>query len=212
MAIKVANNQSLTAITALPTAAALTDGDFTLIKSQTADASSGTVAFVNGSSDVVLDSTYSIYLFKYINVHPSNDGVGLSVNFRDGSTAYDATKTGTYFYADHTESDSSTAFAQSTSDSIEQTTSAQKLTGNIGSGNDESGSGELWLFNPSSTVSVKHYLGRGNECQAGDSRIVNVHYSGYCNVTAAIDGVQFSISAGTIDSGIFKLWGLKDSA
>jgi len=32
--------------------------------------------------------------------------------------------------------------------------------------------------------------------------------AGYCNVTAAIDGVQFALSAGTIDSGDFCLYGL----
>ena len=199
------NNQSVSAITEVGSGAGLQDA-MDLIKTITADGSGTTITF-----DSDIDSTYPIYVFKFINVHPSNDGVGLSVNFRDGSTAYDATKTSTYFYADHTESDSSTAFAQSTSDSMDQTTAAQKLTGNIGSGNDECGSGDLWLFNPSSTTFVKHFFGEGNEMQAGDSRIVNVHYSGYCNVTAAIDGVQFTISAGNIDAGTFKMYGIKDS-
>jgi hypothetical protein len=33
--------------------------------------------------------------------------------------------------------------------------------------------------------------------------------AGYCNVTAAIDGVQFKFSAGNIDSGVIKLYGIK---
>jgi len=37
----------------------------TLIKTLTASTSS-TISFVHGSSDVVLDSTYPIYLFKWI--------------------------------------------------------------------------------------------------------------------------------------------------
>ena len=36
--------------------------------------------------------------------------------------------------------------------------------------------------------------------------------AGYCNVTAAIDGVQFSFASGNIDAGTIKLYGLKDSA
>ena len=208
MALVKYNNNSLSAITA---ASSLPAGAMTLIKEVTASSDSS-ITFAHGTSDVVLDSTYPIYLFKYINVHPSNDGAGMYVNFRDGSTSYDATKTTTNFYADHTEEEVySTAFAISSSDSMEQTTSAQKLTGNIGSGNDECSSGDLWLFNPSSTTYVKHFFGTGNEMQAGDSRCVNLHYSGYCNVTAAIDGVQFTISAGTIDTGTFKLYGIKDS-
>ena len=199
MAIKVANNQSLTAITALP--AAITSGAMTLLSTQTASSSS-TITF-----DSNIDSTYSVYLFKFIDVHPSNDGVGLYVNFRDGSTAYDATKTTTFFYNEHTESDSSTALGYSASSDLAQSTSAQKLAGNIGNDNDQSASGELWLFAPSDTTYVKHFFGKANEVQA-DDRISNVHYAGYCNVTSAIDGVQFSISAGTIDTGTFKLYGV----
>ena len=47
-------------------------GAMTLIKTLTASSSS-TVSFVHGSSDVVLDSTYPVYLFKFINMHPSVD-------------------------------------------------------------------------------------------------------------------------------------------
>ena len=36
----------------------------------------------------------------------------------------------------------------------------------------------------------------------------NSFISGYCNVTAAIDGVQFSMSTGNIDSGDICLYGL----
>ena len=199
------NNQSVSAITEVGSGAGLQDA-MVLIKTITADGSGTTVTF-----DSDIDSTYPIYVFKFINVHPSNDGVGLSVNFRDGSTAYDATKTTTFFYAEHREDDASTAFALSTGDSLEQSTSAQKMAGNIGSANDEVGSGELWLFDPSSTTFVKNFFGKANECQAGDSRSANAFYAGYCNVTAAIDGVQFSISAGNIDAGTFKMYGIKDS-
>ncbi len=42
------------------------DGDMTLIKTVTVSDDS-TISFVNGASDVVLDSTYPIYLFKWCN-------------------------------------------------------------------------------------------------------------------------------------------------
>ena len=58
MAIKVANNQSLTAITALPSA--VSGGAMTLLETQTASSSS-TITF-----DSNIDSTYSVYLFKFI--------------------------------------------------------------------------------------------------------------------------------------------------
>jgi len=46
MAIRTAVNRALTAITALPTAAALTDGNFTLLTTATAS-SSATLNFMN---------------------------------------------------------------------------------------------------------------------------------------------------------------------
>ena len=67
-------------------------GSMVHIKTLTAS-NSGDLTFVHGSSSVVLDSTYPIYLFKYIDVHPASDEVDFSVNFRDGGSSYDATKT-----------------------------------------------------------------------------------------------------------------------
>ena len=65
MAIKVANNQSLTAITALP--AAVSGGAMTLLETQTASSSS-TISFTSG-----IDSTYDEYVFKFIGIHPSTN-------------------------------------------------------------------------------------------------------------------------------------------
>ena len=45
----------------------------------------------------------------------------------------------------------------------------------------------------------------------GKTGYFGIHYSGYCNTTSAIDGVQFAMSSGNIDSGTIKLYGIKDS-
>jgi hypothetical protein len=34
--------------------------------------------------------------------------------------------------------------------------------------------------------------------------------AGYANTTSAIDGIQFSMSSGNIDSGTIKLYGIGD--
>ena len=47
-------------------------GAMTLIKTLTAS-DSANLSFVHGSSSVVFDSTYPIYMFKLINIHPTND-------------------------------------------------------------------------------------------------------------------------------------------
>ena len=62
-------------------------GSMVLIKTLTAS-SSGTLSFVHGSASVVLDSTYPIYLFKFINIHPSADDAEFRVGFRDGAVSY----------------------------------------------------------------------------------------------------------------------------
>ena len=80
MALVKYNNNSISAVTA---AASIPSGAMTLIKTLTASSSS-TLSFVDGSSSVVLDNTYPIYLFKFINIHPATDGAILQCNGRDG--------------------------------------------------------------------------------------------------------------------------------
>ena len=206
MSIVTYNNRSIANISAIPGAAK----SLTLIKTLTASSSS-TLSFVNGSDDVVLDSTYPIYLFKFINIH--NSAVAqFQVNFRDGGSNYDATKTTTSFYAYHAENAGEAALSYVTSTDEAQSTDAQALTTSPGIENDEAGSGELYLFNPSSTTFVKHFFGTMNYVDdSGSPLSVQFNIAGYCNVTAAIDAVQFSCSSGNIDAGTIKLYGLKDS-
>ena len=180
-----------------------------LIKTLTAS-SSATLSFVDGTSDVVLDNTYPIYVFKFINIHPATNNTHLMVNFRDGGSSYDATKTTSVFFAYHDEADSDTSLGLSTASDLAQSTSAQRLTGGTGNDADESASGFLHLYNPSDTTFVKHFISRSSTYN--HSNYVNDWYvGGYCNVTAAIDAVQFSMSSGNIDSGTIKLYGIKDS-
>ena len=202
MAINVANNQSLTAITALPSA--VSGGAMTLLETQTAS-SSATLSFTSN-----IDSTYDEYVFKFINIHPATDEANLQVNFRDGGSSYDATKTTTTFEARHNENDSVAALSYDGGADVAQSTGIQLLMSYQGNDNDQSCSGYLHLFDPSSTTFVKHFMARTSSVQYDDRQRDN-YIAGYCNVTAAIDGVQFSMSSGNIDAGTFKLYGIKDS-
>ena len=206
MALVKYNNNSISSVTAT---AGLPAGAMTLIKSQTAS-SDDNLSFVNGTSDVVLDSTYPIYLFKFISIHPATDNTHFQVNFRDGSSAFDATKTTTMFFSSHKEDDSATSFSYSTGEDIAQGTGYQNLYFDTGNGNDEAGSGEMYLFNPSSTTFVKHFIARASS-YGETPRNYQTFCAGYCNVTAAIDGVDFKMSSGAIDAGTIKLYGIKDS-
>ena len=185
------------------------DDSVVLIKTFTAS-SSGDITFVHGTSDVVLDSTYPIYKFVYINAHPANNDVNFQVNFRDGGSSYDATKTTTTYITQHNEAGTSAELSYSSSFDLAQSTAVQPLAEAVGNGNDECLSGELTLFNPSSTTYVKHFLSQTNFYYKDDWHM-SWRVAGYCNVTAAIDGVQFTFESGNIDSGTFKLHGIKDS-
>ena len=189
-------------------------GAMTLIKTITVS-SSNTVSFVHGASSVVLDNTYPIYKFQFINIHPANSSVGLAVGFRDGGSNYDATKTTTSFGSYNREDGGETSLGYRTGTDLAQGTGDQTLINynTVSNDNDSSISGDLLLFNPSSTTFVTHFMSTVNSMNLdGDNRYsVNSFIAGYCNVTAAIDAVQFSFTSGAIASGIIKLYGIKDS-
>ena len=198
MAIKVANNQSLTAITALP--AAITGGAMTLLETQTAS-DTATISFTSN-----IDSTYKEYVFKFYDIHPETNNVDFQFNGRDGSTAYDATKTTTFFRAHHPEDDSSATLIYSTGNDLAQGTGFQNLNDNVGNGNDECVSGELHLYDPSNTTFVKHFYSRCNSYDYNDASL-DFYMAGYFNVTSAIDGIQFKMSSGNCN-GVIKLYGI----
>jgi len=206
MSIVTYNNRSIANISAIPGAAQ----SLTHIKTLTASSSS-TLSFVDGSNGVVLDNTYPIYLFKFINIHPATDNVSFSFNLStDGGSNYNVTKTTTYFYAYLAENNDYGILEYVAGLDLAQSTSDQPLSNNVGNDNDQSASGELFLFNPSSTTFVKHFISTTNQYDRADIS-VNPRMAGYGNTTSAIDGVRFQMSSGNIDAGTIKLYGLKDS-
>ena len=199
MALNFANNNSLSAITSLP--ASISGGAMTLLQTQTAS-SSATIDFTSN-----IDSTYDVYCFKFYDIHPATDNTHLLVNFRDGGSAFDATKTTTAFYAYHDESNTETGLIYSGGSDLAQSTSGQRINGSVGNDNDQQCSGTLQLYNPSSTTFVKHFISNSSVVTNGDYNY-NWFSAGYCNTTTAIDGVNFSMSSGNIDSGVIKLYGI----
>lgn len=204
MSIVKLNNNGVKNATAFGSISSL--GSMVFIKKLTAS-SSATLSFVDGASSVVLDNTYKEYLFTFNNMHPQTDNVHFTVGFRDGGTNYDATKTTTMFRAFHSEADDAAALGYDTGHDLAQSTDFQRLAYGVGNGNDESTSGYLHLFNPSNTTFVKHFIANSNMLFEADYTI-NQFTAGYCNVTAAIDAVQFKMSSGNIDAGDICLYGI----
>ena len=185
-------------------------GDMVHIKTLTASSDSA-LSFVHGTSSVVLDGTYKEYIFKYIDIHPASIAQ-LTINFRDGGSNFDATKTSTALNPYHNESDSGAGLIYRSAWDLAQSTSDQIIAQELGNGSDECASGFLHLYEPSSTSKVKHFIGTTSYYQTfGQTGAFGVIYGGYCNTTTAIDGVRFKMSSGNIDSGTIKMYGVKPS-
>ena len=208
MSIVTYNNRNIANISAIPGAAKA----LTHIKTLTASSSS-TLSFVDGSSDVVLDNTYPIYLFKFINMHPASDSQAFQFQgSTDGGSNYNTSMQTTLFRAYHYQDGTSGQALQYRDLDQANGTSFQRITDNIGGGNDECCVGMMHLFSPSSTTFLKHFLFNMQEHNAtGDGVSLNMFTSGYFNTTSAIDAIQFKFVSGAIESGTIKLYGIKGS-
>ena len=184
-------------------------GAMTFIKKLTAS-SSATLSFVNGSSNVVLDSTYKEYVFILNNMHPETSGNNpkMTASTNTGS-GYGVTATTTDFRSTHSESGGSTGVVYRTATDLAQSTDPVHIFGGTGCGNenDECVVGIVHLFNPASTTFVKHFIARTHG-YSDDDRAYSNFSAGYFNTTSAIDAIQFANNSGNIDSGTISLYGI----
>ena len=185
-------------------------GAMTHIKTLTASSDS-TLSFVDGSSSVVFDNTYPIYRFVFINIHPSANGAEfLFQGNAVGGSGFDETITSSAFEVFQREDNTTAGVEYSTYFDKAQGTSFQSIACNPGNGNDESFSGTLTIFNPSSTTFVKHFMSDCNDYNNNDASL-HLLTAGYFNTTSAIDEIQFKVNTGNIETGTIKLYGIKDS-
>jgi len=183
-------------------------GSTTLIKTLTSDGSDDDLSFVDGTSSVVLDSTYKEYLFIFNNIHPETDDVFFTFNLStDSGSNYNVTKTTTAHRAYHTEGGAAPTLEYYPGLDLAQSTAFKNIIGELGNANDESVSGYLHLFNPSSTTFVKHFMTNANQNTYHDLTM-NTFTAGYGNTTSAVDAVQFKMSADEIQGGTIQLIGI----
>ena len=182
-------------------------GAWNFIKKLTASAS-GDLSFVDGTSDVVLDSTYKEYVFTFNNMHVGTDGQDLQFNVSiDSGSNYNVAKTTTTWRALHGEDDSAVSLGYQGDKDLAQGTGVQMISQYLSSDNDASCSGTLTLFNPSSTTFVKHFICR-MQSNLKDAFARDQYIAGYANTTSAVDAVQFTMQSGNIDLGDICLYGL----
>jgi hypothetical protein len=204
MALKFANNQSLTGTTALPSA--VPTDNLILISTQTAS-NSANISFTTG-----LNGTYDVYEFKFIDIHARTDAVNFTFNLStDSGSNYNVTKTTTNFGSYHAESDAGAGLAYDGAKDLAQSTAYQELHANtsVGSDSDQSLSGSLTLFNPASTTYVKHFIATTDNNAFNDYQ-TNDFIAGYANITSAVNAINFKMSSGNFD-GTIKMYGVKKS-
>ena len=202
MSIVTLNNRALKDATEVGTTTSL--GNLVFISRSTASSSSS-VSITSG-----INSTYKEYIFVFNNIHPSaNAGKFRLIGSTDGGSSYGVATTTSMFEALVDESGNNNTVRYEDGDDVAQSTSAFPISTGIGSDNDESLSGFLHLFEPSSSTFVKHFLTSTNLVNgSGTPYTVQTRVGGYFNTTSAIDAVQFSMSSGNIDSGTIDLYGV----
>jgi len=182
-------------------------GSQILLSTGTASGASS-IEFTSG-----IDSTYDVYQFEFIDIHAATDAAdfGFLTSTNSGSS-YGVTTTNTVFRAYHYEDGSESGLDYLTSFDIAQGTSLNFMSLNQGNNNDDSAVGKLYLFAPSSTTYVKHFMYVGNNSHQL-SVPLNVHnfLAGYVNSTSAVDAIQFKFNTGNIDAGTIKMYGIKGS-
>ena len=183
----------------------------TLIKTQTAS-NSAYIDFIDGTSDVVFDSTYDEYMFVLTDLGPATNDVslGFQVNATDdaGGDFDTSLMVTTYFGSHHYENDSTTGLAMAGATFLlHDEASFQFITQSQGNGSDESAACILHIFNPSSTTYVKHFIARSSSLHQIDAA-QDGFIAGYINDTTAIDEIRFKMESGNFD-GVIQMYGIK---
>ena len=181
----------------------------TLIKTQTASGSAS-LDFVDGTSDVVFDSTYDEYMFVFTDLGPATNSAEFQfqVNATDDAGGdFDTSEiTSTTFISQHAEGDEGYEFAYQAGQDQANGTAFQDLQRDVGNGSDESTAGILHIFSPSSTTYVKHFYARLSGYHASDWQ-EDFYIAGYINDTTAIDEIRFKMSSGNFD-GVIQMYGI----
>ena len=180
-------------------------GSLVLISETTASNSSA-VNFTSG-----IDSTYKEYQFHFTDIHPASGNSAFMFNLSaDGGSNYNVTKTTTAFWAAHNEAGSDSNLYYRTSEDLAQSTADQKLSVEVtfpaSVDDDNSFSGILHLFDPSSTTFVKHFISDGNHYASNYS--TRSFVAGYGNTTSAINAITFKMSTRNIATGTIKMYGV----
>ena len=209
------NTDIISAQTALATAPADTDEfmvsdggvlkriDYSLIKATSAHTLISTTTISNDAGVTIssgIDSTYKVYMFELINLHPNNDDVAIHLQFLQGGSL-DTGSVYDYAYGKALTNGGAMTYA------AEANAAYMRIADGLSSDNDGALNGRIFLYNPSDTTFdtqimfdvIYQQSGSVNQRNVGSARIEEA---------AAVDGVKFFASAAEIDAGVIKLYGI----
>lgn len=177
-------------------------GSLILLSTQTASGSAS-IEFTSG-----IDSTYDKYIFKIINYNPATDSQGLQFQVStNGGSSYGVTMTTTWFNSYHNESDTDALIGYASSLDLAQSTGFQHLGYQTGNGADESQSGTLEIYSPSSSTFVKHFISRISNYRS-NNYLEDTFIAGYINSTSPVNAVKFKADGDGNFDGIIKMYGV----
>ena len=178
-------------------------GAMTLLSTNTLSSAAATVDITSG-----LTSTYDSYIIKIINMHPANNAAQPTFQVDTGTnTNYNTTiAAATHFVASQNEGDSGGGVGYY-NENTGNITSFLRIGVSTGNDNDQNLNATLQLFNPASSTFNKQFILRSSSNTADDHEH-DFFLGGIFNTTTAITRVRFKFSAGNIDAGIFKLYGI----
>ena len=201
MAIIKPNNNTISAITALP--AAIATGAMVKLQSTTISSSTASVSWDSS----YITSTYDVYKIFVTNAIPAADAkdfqVGLSTDNGSNFGNIDQRSSGQRMILN----DSGTQVT-TTADFDQGGVDYTHVTDDVGTNTGESFNGEFTFYQPSGS-SYKYWTMVGANGHAND-------YSGfYCvgsqiKTTSAVNAIQMKFQATNIASGIFTLYGVNN--
>jgi len=156
--------------------------------------------------ETTFDSTYENYAIVASSVRPVSNGVNLLARQKQGGVY----KVDNYQYHLSRSSNSAATYAGSANGNDTSYLVANDLT--AASGNPEGGASfVMYIPNPSNTTLRKTVFATGVVNTANDGAKQMTLAGDNFDLTSALTGIRFFMSSGNIDSGTFRLYGIKNS-
>ena len=147
-------------------------------------------------------------MFVFVNMRPVTNSQQFKWQVSsDGGSSYGMTTTSTAFRYYHYEDNTASGGGYVSGDAVTQSTSYIPTLEQIGSAGDQSASGILHLYSPSSTTYMKNFA-----CHVASMHtlgiILDCSTSGIVNSTSAINAIDFKMGSGNIADGTIKMYGV----